>query len=168
MTEIKYKVRNCREVGPMLQKIISRLLANDDLVKVLYYTDKDPLSQLPLTNEEKEKYIYEKLIKITPRVGPKETAQSIVVLDVVQGAMDQNNDQFRNFTLRIEVFVPLTQWIIKDENLRPYVILGEIQESLNKKDIGGIGMLHGGDFELNFLTEEISAYNQEFYFTTYA
>ena len=84
MTEIKYKVRNCREVGPMLQKIISRLLANDDLVKVLYYTDKDPLSQPPLTNDEKEKYIYEKLIKITPRVGPKETAQSIVVLDVVQ------------------------------------------------------------------------------------
>ena len=35
-------VRNCSEIGVNLHNIINRLLNNDDLVKLLYYTDKDP------------------------------------------------------------------------------------------------------------------------------
>jgi hypothetical protein len=37
-------VRNCREIGENLQKIVTRLMANDRLVNLLYYTDKDPLN----------------------------------------------------------------------------------------------------------------------------
>jgi hypothetical protein len=37
-------VRNCEEIGINLQKIVTRLMANDDLVNLLYYTDKDPLN----------------------------------------------------------------------------------------------------------------------------
>ena len=37
--------RNCQELGINLQKICSRLLANDDLIKLLYYADQDPLAQ---------------------------------------------------------------------------------------------------------------------------
>ena len=57
--------------------------------------------------------------------------------------------------------------MIKDENLRPFAILGEIQESLNGKTVEGLGKLTGGSFELNFLTEEISAYEQTFYLQSY-
>lgn len=33
--------------------------------------------------------------------------------------------------------------------------------------IEGLGKMSGGDFELNFLTEEISSYKQEFIITSY-
>jgi hypothetical protein len=46
-------VRNCEELGQNLQKIISRLIANEDLVKLLYYTDENPLAHPALTMEEK-------------------------------------------------------------------------------------------------------------------
>ena len=46
-------VRNCAEIGENLQKIMTRLMANDNLVNLLYYTNKDPLSQPHLTEEEK-------------------------------------------------------------------------------------------------------------------
>jgi len=36
-------VRNCREIGDNLQTIISRLMSNRTLIKLLYYTDKTPL-----------------------------------------------------------------------------------------------------------------------------
>ena len=72
------------------------------------------------------------------------------------------NSEFRNFTLNIEVFTPLTQWIIKNESLRPFCIMGEIQNSLLNKTINGLGKIVGGDFSLNFLTEEISCYEMEF------
>ena len=45
-------VRNLAELGPNLQKIVTRLLSNQDLLKYLYYTDKDPLSGSDLTTKQ--------------------------------------------------------------------------------------------------------------------
>ena len=160
-------VRNCAEVGVNLQKIMNRLMANDTLVNLLYYSGKDPLNQPHLTDQEKKDKIFEKLIKIVPRVGPKENAQSVIAIRVISGHKDNSNSEFKNIRIGIEVFVPLTQWIIKDTNLRPFAILGEIEKSLDGKSINGLGKLEGGDFDLNFLTEEIGAYEQVFWITSY-
>lgn len=160
-------VRNCAELGINLQYIIKRLFANQDLLKLLYYTDKDPLSHEDLTQEQIQNEVFEKLIKIVPRVGPKETAHSVVAVRVARGQGLASNNEFRNITIGVEVFVPLTQWIIKDSNLRPFAIMGEVQKSLNGKKIEGLGKMVGGDFALNFLTEEIGAYEQTFIITAY-
>ena len=160
-------VRNCAEIGENLQKVVKRLMANDNLVNLLYYTDKDPLSQPHLTDQEKKEKVFEKLIKIVPRVGPKETANSIIAIRVVSGSKLNSNTEFRNVKIAVEVFVPLTQWIIKDTNLRPFAILGEIENSLEGKTVNGLGKIDGGNFDLNFLTEEIGAYEQTFWITTY-
>ena len=160
-------IRNSRDIGENLQKIVKRLMANDNLVNLLYYTNKDPLSQPHLTEEQKQKEVFDKLIKIIPKVGPKEDAKSLIVIRVVRGSKDTSNTEFRNVKIQIETFVPLTQWYIKDSNLRPFAIMGEIEESLDKKKINGLGEMRGGDFDLNFLTEEISAYEQTFWITTY-
>jgi hypothetical protein len=154
-------------MGPILQRIMSRLQANQDLVKLLYYTDKDPLNGEDLTEEQIQQEVFEKLIKIVPRVGPKETSASIVTLRVVRGTQNMENIQFRDFQINIEVFVPLTQWFIKNDNLRPFCIMGEIQKSLNNKNINGIGKISGGDFALNFLTEEIACYEMTFNLIAY-
>lgn len=161
------EVRNCREVGENLQKIIKRLMANDNLVNLLYYTDKDPLNQPHLTEEEKREKIFEKLIKVIPRVNTKEVDNSTIVVRVVGGSKLNSNTEFRNIKISVQVFIPLTQWIIKDINLRPFAILGEVEESLEGKVINGLGKIMGGDFNLNFLTEEIGAYEQIFWITTY-
>ena len=160
-------VRNCTDIGVNAQYIIKRLLANQDLLKLLYYTDKDPLSHEDLTEEQIQNEVFEKLVKIIPRVGPKETAHSIIALRIARGRGLASNSEFKNVMISVEVFVPMTQWIIKDTNLRPFAIMGEIQKSLNNKKIEGLGKLTGGDFSLNFLTEEISAYEQTFTLTSY-
>ena len=152
-------IRNLEELGPNLQKIVKHLMSNQSLLKLLYYTDKDPLDGDNLTQEQIQNEVYEKLIKIIPRVGPKETAKS---LRVVRGNLNRSNDEFRDIQINIEVFVPLTQWIIKDSNLRPFAIMGEIQKSLCGKKINGLGKISGGDFSINFLTEEISCYEMSF------
>ena len=146
---------------------MKRLTANQDLLKLLYYTDKDPLAGVDLTEEQIQKEIFDQLIKITPRVGPKDTAKSIVTIRITRARQDKQNNEFKEVSINIEVFVPLTQWIIKSLQLRPFAILGEIQKSLNGKTIDGLGKLKGGDFDLNFLTDEISAYEQYFSLTSY-
>ena len=160
-------VRNLGELGINLQKIINRLQLNQNLLKLLYYSDKDPLSKEDLTQKQIEDEVFEKLIKVVPRIGPKETAQSLISLRVVRVAADRANDEFNNITLCIEVFVPLTQWFIKDTNLRPFCIMGEILKSLNHKVINGMGRLEHVGFDLNFITEEISCYEMTFVMEDY-
>lgn len=198
-------VRNCAEIGPILQEVVSRLLANNDLCRLIYFTDRNPIEepkyiqeleryeyleevlgrQLKLSKnlEEtvqeycdrvkaewsriKKKEIYEKLIKVVPRVGPKEFDNSVVVVRVARGSKNPNNNQFRDLSIYIESFVPLTQWLVNDENLRPFLIMGEVQKCLDGKRMNQIGKMIGGDFELQVLTEEVSCYEQEFAITTY-
>ena len=160
-------VRNCTDIGVNAQYIIKRLLANQNLLKLLYYTDKDPLSHEDLTEEQIENEVFNKLVKIVPRVGPKETAHSLIAVRIARARGLASNNEFKNVSISVEVFVPMTQWIIKDTNLRPFAIMGEVQKSLNGKKIEGLGKMTGGDFSLNFLTEEISAYEQTFVLTSY-
>ena len=160
-------VRNCAEIGENLQKIVRALMGNQNLLKYLYYTDKDPLSHEDLTDEQKRKEIFEKLIKIVPRVGPKEDAKSLISIRVSRGVTNAENSEFRDLLLSIEVFTPLTQWLLKSDNLRPFLIMGEIQKTLAGKKVNGLGKLNGGNFSLNYMTEEISCYEQMFSITTY-
>lgn len=159
--------RNLADMGSNLQKIITRLQSNQNLLKLLYYTGKDPYSENELTAEQIKNEVFEKLIKVVPRVGPKETAQSLIALRVVRGSSNEQNDEFRDFEIDIEVFVPMTQWIIKDSNLRPFAIMGEIHKSLNRKTIDGLGKMVGGNFQINFLTDEMSCYEMTYYITSY-
>lgn len=159
-------VRNCAELGENAQKIMKRLLTNQNLLKLLYYTDKDPLSHEDLTQEQIQNEVFHKLIRIIPRVGPKEDARSIVVFKYNNSKLNDNNE-FNDISFDVESFVPMTQWLIKGEQLRPFAIMGEIENSLKGKRINGLGTIKGGEFALNFLTEEISSYEQTFHIVTF-
>lgn len=160
-------IRNCGDIGLNAQQIVKRLFANQNLLKLLYYTDKDPLNNEDLTTDQIQDEVFGKLIKIVPRIGPKETAHSIITVTVQRGTGSAVNGEFKNVLIKIEVFVPMTQWIIKNSNLRPFAIMGEIQNSLRGKKIEGLGKMQGGDFDLDFLTEEMTAYLMTFYITSY-
>lgn len=160
-------VRNCREIGENLAKIVKRLLANDNLIKLLYYTDDDPLAQAALTEAEKMSLIYGKLIRIIPRVEAQEAEHCIVAISAINGSVLDSNKEFRNIRIRVELFVPLTQWLIKSDNLRPFAILGELQESLQDKTVNGLGKLVGGDFQLSLITNDVAGYEQTYNIITY-
>jgi hypothetical protein len=159
-------VRNCAELGINLQKICARLLANNDLVNLLYYVDIDPLSQSALEEQEKQK-LFNDLICVVPRVGTREDSRSVIAIYVPKALGLSGNSEFKTVTIAIDVFVPLTHWIIKNSNLRPFAIMGEIQKSLRGKTINGLGKIEGGDFDLTLLTDEMSGYRMVFNITEY-
>ena len=160
-------VRNCGELGLNLQAIVKRLLANDELVKLLYYEDQDPLSHEPIDQKQKEVAVFGDLIRVIPRVVEDDTNKSIVVIYVGSGRKNKDNSEFKTVNFVVDVFVPLDSWVIKDSNLRPFAILGEIQKSLEGKKINGLGEISGGDFELTKLTDKSSIYSQTFSIVEY-
>lgn len=160
-------IRNCREIGENLWKIVNRLMANNELVNLLYYNDSDPLSHPNLTDEEKKKKVFNKLIKVLPKVTDYETTQSTIAIWVPNAHKIATNKEFKLINISIMVYTPWDQWIFKSTNLRPFAILGAIQESLDGKTINGLGKISGGDFSLSKTTDEVSCYQQTFEITTY-
>ena len=158
--------RNYQELGLNLQKIVNRLIANDDLINLLYYTDIDPLGQEKLSQDIK-KTLLNDLIYIVPKVDVREDSKSVLAIFVPKASSIGANSEFNNISVAIDVMVPLQQWIIKDSNLRPFAIMGEISNSLNGKTINGLGKIKGGDFDLTVLTNEMSIYRQQFWITQY-
>lgn len=157
-------IRNCKELGINLQKIVRQLLANQNLCKLLYYADNDPLNQPDI---EKTNSLYNSHISVIPKYNPVETDKSVVNVVLHQGMRDGENDEFRNFLIRCYVYVPNTNWIIRDENLRPFAIIGEIENSLSGKNINGLGKLQAGDIAINMITEQMTTYYIDFYLTAF-
>ena len=158
--------RNLKDVGKNLQKIVLRLESNQNLLKFLYYTGVDPLSQLDLTKEQIKEEIFEKLIKVVPNVSSKETAKSILSIRVLDGKKNSNGE-FVNLEIKIDLFVPILQWKVNNENLRPFCIMGEIETSLDGRTVDGLGRMENYGFELSYLTDDMSCYTMSYGITIY-
>lgn len=152
-------VKNCEEFGLILQAIAKELNNNKNLCKLLHNVNDSPLDGAEVSN------IFGKNIRIVPKITGDEE-ESTIALVLKEGNCNQKNDEYSDISLSIFVYVPLTQWNIKVDgksNLRPFKIIGEIQKSLYKKSINGIGVITGGDFSLDMLTTDMSCYSVEFY-----
>lgn len=163
------QVRFLQEMGSNLIKMMKRLLANQNLLRLLTYTDKDPLALDKADIKASEAYLQgdNGVVRIIPVIGAKENSQSIITLRVLKGVPSMDNPEFLDIYFSIEVFVPNEQWIIKGDNLRPYSIMGEIQKSLEGKNINGLGTIRGSGFSVNFFTEEMSAFIMNYRITQY-
>lgn len=163
------QVRYLEELGPNLMKIIKRLLANQNLLRYLYYTDKDPLN--PEKADVSAKEVYQDgmngLIRIVPIIRDVTSATSFLTLHVLKGDVVSENNEYLDIYFSIETFTPPEQWAIKGENLRPYSIMSEIQKSLEDKMINGLGRIQGSGFSVNFFTEEMTAFVQRFRITQF-
>ena len=163
------QVRFLQEMGPNLIKMMKRLLANHNLLRLLVYTDKDPLAEDKENVTAKDAYMQgdNGVVRIIPIIGAKDNSTSIITLRVLKGIPSMDNPEFLDIYFSIEVFVPNEQWIIKGDNLRPYSIMGEIQKSLEGKNINGLGTIRGSGFSVNFFTEEMSAFIMNYKITQF-
>ena len=151
-------VRNFNEMGDNLIELVNRLLASQDLCKLLEYTDPNPLKHSDLN----PKTLLHKRIKILPKVDPQEDTKSTLVLLFNNGYTNPANNEFKKLNLLIYVYVPLDNWIINDSQLRPFAIMSEIQKCLDNKQIKGLGRLKLEEFSTDLITDEMAAYRMNF------
>lgn len=158
------KERALQRIGTNLRLIFERLMENQKLLRYLYYTDKDPLNKNKPDVTSKD--VYGEHIKPIPIVYAGEE-HSVITVKVFKGNPAYENTEMIDVFINIEVFVPLTQWLLKSDNMRPYLIMGEIQKSLDNTAIEGLGNLKAAGFQANFFTEEVGAFEMLFSFTTF-
>lgn len=153
-------VKNCEEFGPILQTLAKELSNNDNLCRLLCNTTDTPLDA-PCAQTK----IIGNNIRIVPKITGKEE-ESTIVLVFKQAAHNSKNDEFSDLQLLVYVWAPLTQWNILINGkpaLRPFSIISEIQKTIYKKALNGIGVITGGNFNLDTLTTETGSYCVEFH-----
>lgn len=148
-------VRNYKELSSVLRKIALRLLTNQDLCKTLYHIDSDPLSHDDFSTT---KPLLGDVIRFIPRVGAQEVTKSILVMSLIGGARDTTNKEILVLPIYFYLYVPFSQWIMKGDDLRPFLLMAQIDETLDGKNIGGIGTLRSVDFQLESVSDEMSCY----------
>ena len=156
----KMAIRNSRELGSNLFLIAKRLLQNNNLCCLLVNSEMEPLAH-PVENPFS---LLNKNIKVVPKIDESEFNQeSKLALVFPSGSLNDDNEEFKNIEFHILVYTTLDTWVVNDENLRPFMIMSEIEKSLKNKRVNGIGTMRYKGFDLSTLTDKLSCYQMVFY-----
>lgn len=123
-----------------LSLICNMIMKNERLQKLLYYTTADPLSQPALKGEEVDK-LFGKNIKIVPKLSIDGTVLNYIIVSFDNFTPNATNPEFRDNVISFDIICHFDQWHIKDFELRPYRIAGELDFMLNQERLTGIGKL---------------------------
>lgn len=132
-------------------EILTKLiLDNDRVAKLLFYPSADALSR-PKVSQEDRVAMLGRQIDVVPKLKvDNECFNYILILQ--DNFVPSGNLEFRNNLIYFFIVCHYTTWHLKDFDLRPYEIAGEIDALINRKHLSGIGELEfvGGDcFVLN-------------------
>ena len=123
-----------------LRLITEWMIKNNNLCKILYYTDREALSKPALTEDQKLE-LFGKQIKIVPKLYVDGSVLAYVIISM-DNFTPSENPQFRDNMITFDIICHFDQWQLKDFQLRPYRIAAEIDSMFNEKRLTGIGKLH--------------------------
>lgn len=153
---------NCgQEFGPNLIKLAKKLLANQNLCKLLVNTDLDPLNKDLHPDIEDTYELFNKNIRVVPLVtADDETTTSKVVIVYTGSYLSEQNTNYdhENISVAIYIYTPYKEWRIAGDNLRPFAIMAEIRKSLENKRINGLGEIRYEGFDVSTLTNQTGSY----------
>lgn len=120
--------------------IMGKMMENERLKKLLFYTTPDCLAQPNLT-EDQTSSLFGKQIRIIPRFKIDPDVVNYLLVSFDSFYTNTTNPEFRNNLIYFDIICHYDQWSLRDYKLRPYRIAAEIDSMFNKKKLSGIGEL---------------------------
>ena len=122
-----------------MRLLIDKILSNDRLCKLLYYTSRDALDKEKLTDDQKLS-LFGKNLKIIPKLYVDKTTLNYIFIKF-DNFFESSNPEFRDNTIEFDIVCHFDQWQMQDFNLRPYRIAAELDSMLDNQKLTGIGLL---------------------------
>ena len=119
--------------------IIDKMLNNERLKRLLYYTSPDALERDNL-NEEQTYGLIGKNIKNVPKLYVDGSVLTYVIVTFDNFTENSKNPEFRDNIIEFDIICHFDQWQLKDMQLRPYKIAAEIDSMIDNKHLTGIGL----------------------------
>lgn len=133
--------------------IMNKMLADETLKRLLFYTTKDALKKENITEAQTISLIG-KNIKRVPKLEIDGDVLNYVIINF-DNFTPSANPEFRDNIIEFDIICHFGQWELEDLQLRPYKIAGEIDSLFNGKKLTGIGIT-------NFLGANQIILNSEF------
>ena len=136
-----------------MEIITNKILKNERLKRLLYYTTKDALDK-PNIGEDKSLELFGKNIKIVPKLYVDGSVLNYIIISFDNFTGNATNPEFRDNIVEFDIICHFDQWQMKDFELRPYKIAAEIDSMFNDKHLTGIGKLEFLGANQMVLTDE--------------
>lgn len=133
--------------------IVDRIMKNDRLKKMLYYTTRDCLDRPKLTEDETIE-MFGKQIKIVPKLYVDGSVLNYMIISFDNFSRNANNPEFRDNIIEFDIICHFDQWHMKDFELRPYKIAAELDSMFSGQKLTGIGKLEFLGANQMILTDE--------------
>lgn len=133
--------------------IVDRIMKNDRLKKMLYYTTRDCLDRPKLTEDETID-MFGKQIKIVPKLYVDGSVLNYMIISFDNFSPNANNPEFRDNIIEFDIICHFDQWHMKDFELRPYKIAAELDSMFSGQKLTGIGKLEFLGANQMILTDE--------------
>ena len=137
-----------------LELITNKILKNERLKRLLYYTTKDALEKDNI-GEDATYELFGKNIKIVPKLYIDGSVLNYIIISFDNFTPNATNPEFRDNIISFDVICHFDQWHLKNFQLRPYKIAAELDSMFNGKHLTGIG-------NLEFLGANPLPINEEF------
>ena len=121
-----------------LSLIVDRMMKNERLKKLIYYSVPNALEQPNVPQEEAIKMLNSQ-IKIVPKVYIDKPEFCYVLISCSSFIENFTNPEFRNNTIVFTILCHFDQWNLGNFKLRPYAIAAELDSMFNNKHLTGIG-----------------------------
>jgi hypothetical protein len=138
------------DLNNYLNLVINELLKNQNLCKLLYYTNTEPLTKDDISDT---KVLIKNNIINKPFLT-KVTKDERSILVVYFDSISSNGTQHQNGIITFDVLCHENLWDVKGGE-RPYCIFEELKTSLHDKFVSGVGNMY-------FYTMRSVAANEEF------
>ena len=133
--------------------ITNRLLQNNRLKKLLYYTTPDAIDKPNLTSNQAAE-LFGKNIKNIPKLYVDNSVLNYIIINFDNFTQNRKNPEFRDNIIEFDIICHFGQWQLDDFKLRPYRIAAEIDSMLDKTHLTGIGELEFLGANQIILTDE--------------
>lgn len=135
-----------------LSIIVEKIMKNNSLKKLLWYTTPDCMSKPNLTEDETLE-MFGKQIKIVPKLQVDGEILNYVIINF-DNFTPTDSEEWRDNIIEFDVICHFDQWRLGDFKLRPYRIAAEVDSMVNDKKFSGIGTLKFLGANQMILTDE--------------
>lgn len=155
-------IRNFKAVGENIYRVAQKFLENQNLCKLLKFTDKDPLGHPDLTESERFELLHKNILFV-PKVPENDNVKGSFLIFLYDSlSPNEDNGEFKDADILVLVLCPPENWVVDAPSLRPFLIMSEVDETLNGKKLADIGKLSFLGADRFILTNQLTGYSMDY------
>ncbi|WP_372011320.1 hypothetical protein NBRC13296_12145 [Paenibacillus chitinolyticus] len=127
------------QLNQYVTNIFSKLIENQELCKLLFYTVDDPFSEHDLTDDQRIGLLNTYIFPMPKIPGEQSTQSSFLSIYFDNFKLTAENKGIKECNLVIDILIHNSIWSLHGTGLfRPYSILSKIDKLINNERVAGI------------------------------